>query len=41
MQELIKSIISILNSVGVGVIANYISENISIWLGGGSAGKKP
>lgn len=40
MLELAKAIISLLNAVGAGVIANYISDNISKWLGSGSAGKK-
>lgn len=38
--ELAKAIISLLNAVGTGVIANYISENINKWLSSGSAGKK-
>ncbi len=37
--EIIKAIFALLNSVGAGVIANYISGNIGKWLGG-SAGKK-
>ena len=40
MLELAKAIISLLNAVGAGVIANYISENINKWLSSGSAGKK-
>lgn len=39
MLEIIQGIIALLNSVGVGVIANYISKIIDKWLDG-SAGKK-
>ena len=39
MMEVIQGIIALLNSVGAGVIANYISKNIGKWLDG-SAGKK-
>ena len=40
MWELAKAVISLLNSVGVGVIANYISKNIDKWLDRCSTGKK-
>lgn len=40
MWEIISSTISILNSIGVGVIANYISRNLDKWLDGRSANKK-
>lgn len=40
MLEIVKGIITLLNAVGTGVIANYISENIGKWLGSGSADKK-
>lgn len=39
MSELAIAIITLLNSVGAGVIANYISNNIGKWLDNGSAGK--
>ena len=39
MLEIIQGIIALLNSVGVGVIANYISKRLDKWLDG-SAGKK-
>lgn len=32
MWELFKAIISLANSVGAGVIANYIYSNIRKWL---------
>lgn len=37
--EVIHSIISLLNAVGVGVIANYISKRIDKWIDSISAGK--
>ena len=39
MLEVIQGVIALLNSVGVGVIANYISKHLDKWLDG-SAGKK-
>lgn len=37
--ELIQGIISLLNAVGVGVIANYIIKRIDKWIDSNSAGK--
>ena len=39
MFGLINGIISLLNAVGAGVIANYISKRIDKWIDSGSAGK--
>ena len=39
MIEILQGIINLLNAVGVGVIANYISKRIDRWLDSGSAGK--
>lgn len=40
MWELAKAIISLLNSVGVGVIAHYICKGIDKWLDRSLTGKK-
>ena len=39
MFGLINGIISLLNAVVVGVIANYISKRIDKWIDSSSAGK--
>ncbi len=36
--EIVRAIINILNSIGAGVIANYITPRICKRLGSGSAG---
>ncbi len=40
MWEIMKAIATLINSVGAGVIANYISMNIGKWLGGSLTGTK-
>lgn len=34
MLEILYALISVMNSVGAGVIANYISEKLRKWLNG-------
>ncbi len=38
--EIVKAIFGILNSIGAGVLANYITPIIHKWLDSSSAGKK-